>query len=34
MVGRRNRMIDDDSKGGDYDMKIKIFPKSNRRVER
>ena len=29
-----NKMIDDDSKSGDYDMKIKIFPKSNRRVER
>jgi hypothetical protein len=27
-------MIDDDPKSGDYDMKIKIFQKSSRRVER
>ena len=27
-------MIDDDSKSGDYDMTIKIFQKSSRRVER
>ena len=34
LVDRRNKMIDADSKRGDYDMKIKIFQKSGRRVER
>ena len=34
LVDRRNKMIDADSKRGDYDMKIKIFQKSSRRVER
>ena len=31
LVDRRNKMIDADSKSGDYDMKIKIFQKKQQK---